>query len=231
MDIDKSLKRGIDDYKIIVYDDGSSDETVSKVLAMRDEGIKIHLIRAEENKGLGYALSYLIGYCAEQSSLDDTIIVMDADATHNVEHIHRMLGYIKDGFDVVIASRYTPYSRIRGLKLSRRFLSNVANLMFKLLFPIKGVFDYSCSYRSYTAKILKLAKDIYKDKLIEELGFSCMAELLIKLRGLDIIACEVPLILRYDRKAGPTKMDVAANISRTLKLMLKSFNSKKLAIA
>ena len=52
----------------------------------------------------------------------------------------------------------------------------MANLTFKLFFPIKGVFDYPCGYRAYTAKILKLAKAVYKDKLIEEYGFACMAE-------------------------------------------------------
>ena len=223
MDIHKSLSRGESQYKIVVYDDGSSDDTVFKVLSTRDQGIKVHLTRGEENKGLGYALSYLIKYCAKISSLEDTIIIMDADATHNPEHIHRMLGYIQDGFDVVIASRYTPYSRIRGVKLHRQFLSNMVNLTFKLLFPIKGVSDYSCAYRAYTAKILKLAKDFYKDKLIEEHGFACMAEFLVKLRKLDIIVCEVPLILRYDKKSGPSKMNVFTTILRTLRLIFKTF--------
>lgn len=228
-DIHRSLSEGDKQYKIMVYDDGSSDDTAAKVLSMRDQGIKVHLIRGGENKGLGYGLSYLIEYCADTSSLEDAIIIMDADATHNPQHIHRMLSYIQDGFDVVIASRYTPYSRIRGLKLRRKFLASIANILFKLLFPIKGISDYSCAYRVYTAKVLKLAKYIYKDKLIEELGFACMAELLLKLRRLDIIACEVPLILRYDRKSEPTKMDVVSNIFRTFRLILKSFSLPKLS--
>ena len=222
IDIHKSLSREANGYKIVVYDDGSSDDTVSKVLSMRDKKINIHLIEGKENKGLGYALSYLISYCAEASSLLDTIIIMDADATHNPEHIHRMLSYIKDGFDIVIASRYTAYSRIRGVKPYRQFLSNTANLMLRLLFPIKGASDYSCAYRAYTAKILKLAKLVYKDKLIEERGFACMAEFLIKLRKLGVMACEVPLILRYDKKSGPTKMNVLDTVLKTLRLVLKS---------
>lgn len=221
-DISRSFDRGHDDYLVVVYDDGSSDETASKVLSMRDKGIKAELISGGENRGLGYALSYLVDYFAKVSSLDDAVIIMDADATHNPAHIHRMLNYIQDGFDVVVASRYTPYSRTRGLRLKRRILSNAANLIFRVLFPIKGVSDYSCSYRAYTAKILKLAKEAYGDRLIEERSFACMAELLIKLRKLDIILCEVPLILRYDRKAGPTKMRVASNIMSTFKLILKS---------
>jgi len=221
IDIHRTLTREGKEYKIVVYDDGSTDNTVSEVLSMREKGVNLHLVDGKKNKGLGYALAYLIGYCAEESSLLDTIIIMDADATHNPEHIHRMIGYIKDGFDMVIASRYTPYSRTIGVKLYRKFLSNAANLMMRLLFPVKGSSDYSCAYRAYTAKILKLAKAVYKDRLIEEHGFACMAELLIKLRKLGIIACEVPLILRYDKKAGPTKMNVISNILRTLGMIVK----------
>jgi len=222
-DIHKSLMQGNEEYKIIVYDDGSSDDTAARVLSLTDSEINIHLIKGEKNKGLGHALSNLIEYCVEMSSPDDIILIMDADATHNPQHIHRMLSYIRDGFDVVIASRYTPYSRIRGVSLKRRFLSNTANFIFRVMFPMKGVCDYSCSYRAYTAKILKLAKDIYKDRLIEEHGFACMAEFLIKLRRLAIIACEVPLILRYDRKAGGTKMHIVSNIDKTFRLIMRSF--------
>lgn len=228
-DIDKSLKRENLEYNIVVYDDGSSDDTAAKVSALIEQGIKARLIKGVQNKGLGYALSSLIEYAVSISSLEDVVIIMDADATHNPAHIHRMIGYTHDGFDVVVASRYMAYSRIRGLKFYRQILSNTANLIFRLIFPIKGVRDYSCSYRAYTAKILKLAKDIYKDKLIEEHGFACMAEFLLKLRRLDIIACEVPLILRYDKKAGPTKMRIIANIFRTMGLILRSMFLPKLS--
>lgn len=221
-DIHKNVERENEKYIIVVYDDGSLDDTASQVLAASDQGINVHLIKGEKNKGLGYALSYLIDYFVNKSSPEDTIIIMDADATHNPAHIYRLLTYIRDGFDIVIASRYTPYSRIKGVTLHRKFFSNVANLMFKFLFPIKGVFDYSCAYRAYTAKILKLAKHIYENKLIEERGFSCMGEFLIKLRKLDIIACEIPLILRYDNKVGSSKMNVTATILETCRLILKS---------
>ncbi len=227
MDIHKSLTKINEEYKIIVYDDGSLDNTVSNVLSTAAQGIKVHLIKGVNNKGLGHVLFSLLGYCINVSSLDDVIVIMDADFTHNPRHMHRMLSYIYDGFDIVIASRYTPYSRIRGVKLYRQFLSNMANLLFKLFFPIKGVLDYPCSYRAYTAKILKLAKEVYNDKLIEERGFACMAEFLIKLSRLGIIACEAPLILRYDKKAGPTKMRIFENILNTLRLILKlSFSSR-----
>jgi len=222
-DIHKSLCRKHGGYKIVVYDDGSTDATVSKVLCMSEQGVNIHLIKGVVNKGLGFGLSNLLEYCLSLSSLEDIVIIMDADTTHIPQHIHRMLTYIEDGFEVVIASRYTPYSRTRGLKLKRQIVSNMANFVFRLAFPIRGVRDYTCAYRAYTSKILKVAKEIYGDKLIEEDGFACMAELLIKLKRLDILMCEVPLILRYDRKAGASKMDVVSNIFRSGYLIMRLF--------
>ena len=222
IEIDKNIGKKEDDYTIIVYDDGSSDDTAARVLAVREQGVKVQLIGGGINRGLGHALKSLILHFSRVSSLEDTVIIMDADVTHSPGHIHRMLSYIQDGFDIVIASRYTPYSRVIGLKIYRQILSYIASLIFKSLFSIKGVFDYTCAYRAYTAKILKLGEEIYKDQLVEETGFACMAEVLIKLRKLGITACEVPLILRYDKKTGPSAMNVSATILGTLRLILRS---------
>ncbi len=228
IDIHKSLKGGNDEYIIVVYDDGSSDDTASQVLAVRNQGVNVHLIDGEVNKGLGCAFSYLIDYFVDKTSLEDTIVIMDADATHHPGHIHRMLSYIQDSFDLVIASRYTPYSRIRGVTFNRRLFSDLGSFIFKVLFPIEGVSDYTCGYRAYTAKVLKMAKHTYGDKLIEEHGFACMAELLLKIRRLGVVFCEVPLILRYDNKSGGSKMNVGKTILRTVRLIVKSFFLPKL---
>lgn len=217
----KTLERRGLRYKIVVYDDGSSDSTVSEVLLMRNEGVDVRLIEGKNNKGLGHALYNLIEYCTDASDPQDTVIIMDADNTHNPEHIYQMFNHLQYGFDVVIASRYTPYSRIVGVNPYRQFLSKTASIVFKIMFPIRGVLDYSCSYRAYAAKTLKMAKELYGNALIEERSFACMAEFLIKLRRLRILACEVPLILRYDRKLGSSKMEIAFTIIRTFRVISK----------
>ena len=53
-------------------------------------------------------------------------------------------------------------------------------------------------------------------------GFQVMIDILLKLRrNHDLIFGEVPLILRYDLKAGASKMDVGATIVNTLKLIVR----------
>ena len=148
---------------------------------------------------------------------------MDSDNTHNQEHIYRMINKIRDGFDVVKASRYTNDSRIVGLTKFRKFLSLCASYMFRMLFPIKGVKDYTCGYRAYNLSKLKEAYLIYGDDLITETGFACMAELLVKLRAINVLASEVPLILRYDRKVDDSKMKILKTVANTIILALRRY--------
>lgn len=223
--IKKSLKTRALAYKLVVYDDGSSDNTARKIISMEKRGMDIELIEGEVNKGLGRALFCLIKRCIPAASAEDIIVTMDADNTHDPELIYQMCNYIQMGFDVVIASRYTPYSRTKGVSPYRRLLSRAASIIFKVIFPIKGVSDYTSGYRAYAAGILKTAGDVYGEKLIEERGFACMAELLIKLRRLNIIACEVPMILRYDKKSGASKMRVLFTVFRTFGVIFKNMRN------
>jgi len=69
--------------------------------------------------------------------------------------------------------------------------------------------------------LLKKAFQEYGDEFISEAGFSCMVDILIKLRKYDPIVEEVPLILRYDQKRSISKMDVRKTIWQTLYLLVR----------
>lgn len=219
------IKRGMENrgfaYEVIVYNDGSTDNTL-EVLRQNKSGIPLRVIGKHENEGLGLAFFTLIKeVIALSKDEDDIAVVLDSDNTHNPEHIYQMVNKIRDGFDVAIASRYLRDSRTVGLTLFRQLLSIGASWMMRVLFPIKGVKDYTCGYRAYRVECLKEAYKRFGDNLIEEKGFACMSELLIKLRAMKILAVEVPLILRYDHKEGESKMKIAKTIRRTLLMILR----------
>lgn len=48
-----------------------------------------------------------------------------------------------------------------------------------------------------------------------------MVDILLKLRGLDLIFREVPCVLRYDFKGGASKMKVLKTIGATLSLLVR----------
>lgn len=206
--------------RIIVVNDGSTDET-SRVVSSFTDRIPIDLINHPQNRGLAEAIKTGLLRAVETCSDRDTIITMDADNSHLPGLLFRMVRLIREGNDVVIASRYQRGAKIRGLSLFRRFLSYGAALLFRTILPMHGVRDYTCGYRAYKAALLKRAFQEYGDEFISEPGFSCMVDILIKLRKFDPIVEEVPLILRYDQKLSASKMNVKKTIGQTLRLLLK----------
>ena len=59
------------------------------------------------------------------------------------------------------------------------------------------------------------------DKIVEVEGFQCMVDFLLKLRKMNVIFGEAPMLLRYDLKLGDSKMRVVRTMRQTLLLMLK----------
>ena len=148
-------KRLIEGIKVIVVDDGSTDDTVDKVQEIADPDVL--LVKHEENRGLGEAIKTGILTALDVSENEDVIITMDSDNTHSPGLLMRMVMAIDEGNDVVIASRYQAGARVIGVNLFRKALSLGMSWIFRLLLPIAGVKDYSCGYRAYRTEILKKA--------------------------------------------------------------------------
>src|SRR5260370_26197574 len=97
-------------------------------------------------------------------------------------------------------------------------MSRAGSLLMRVLFPTPGVSDYTCGYRAYRAEALQQAYAQYGDSLVDQDGFQCMVDILLKLRKLPLIFGEVPLILRYDLKLGQSKMRLMKTPVNTLGL-------------
>ncbi len=200
-------------YRVIVVDDGSSDNT-AQVAQEAAPAIPVTVIRHSGNRGLGAAINTGLRAALDAGGPADVIVAMDADNTHPPSLIPRMVEEIRRGCGVVIASRYCPGGREVGLAFHRRLLSRCASALLRACFPIPGARDYTCGYRAYAPAALRQAIGVWGDGLIEESGFACMAELLVKLGAVGVRVGEAPLVLRYDLKAGPSKMRIARTIKR-----------------
>ncbi len=199
------------EYHIILVDDGSNDDTFN-LACKYSEKIPLEIIRHRINKGLGEAIKTGIVRVISKITDNDVIVTMDADNTHNPALIFQMEKELNKSKVIVIASRYKGEGKEIGLSFIRHFLSKIANIMFKILFPLKGVKDYTSGYRVYRGWLIKKSFKSWGERLIEEKGFTCMVELLIKLSKFSSRIGEVPLVLRYDFKKGKSKMKVMRTI-------------------
>ena len=220
-DLKRILGERFEAFEIVVVNDGSTDNTAKIVSSLNLSTVK--LIQHSQNKGLNESIKTGLIYSLENTEETDIIVVMDSDNTHAPGLIYRMSTLIEEGNDVIIASRYRSGSRIIGLTWKRRLLSWGGSWLFRLLFTTKGVRDYTSGYRAYRAGFLSKAFGLWGDSFINQPGFSCQVDILLKLRKIGAIMNEVPLILRYDQKKGVSKMDVKSTIIDTLKLAVKRY--------
>lgn len=217
----ESLKRERLNYTVYVVDDGSRDGTDKAVKRYALKDNRVRLIKHQRNQGLAEAINSGFRQALKNSRESDILITMDADNTHLPGLIMRMVRLIFEGHDIIISSRFVTGSRVRGVPVGRRFLSRAGSIIFRLLFPIQGVKDYTSGYRSYRVGLVKQALDFYGSGFLSEKGFTCMVDILLKLRRFDPLCTEVPMILRYDQKIGKSKMNVPLTIKESLLLIVR----------
>ncbi len=218
--IEEAMSDALLPFELVVIDDGSRDRT-PQILRSYGERLPLHVATHGINQGLGAAIRDGLLTAANRAADRDVIITMDADETHTPGLVLRMVRMIREGHDVVIASRYRPGSRVFGVPIHRRVLSFAGSCLFRVLFPTRGIRDFTCGYRAYRAGVLKKAIAAYGSHFVEEDGFQCMVDIVLKIRRMNVVFGEAPLILRYDLKQSMSKMDVTATVRRTLGLALR----------
>ncbi len=209
--------------RIIVVDDGGTDGQAEWLAKQKGRvgPFPLQVVTHAKNMGLGQTLLDGLLAAVSQAKPGDLVLTMDADNTHPPELLLSMLGAMGgNSADIVIASRYRTGATITGLSRFRKLTSLGARLLFQVVFPIRGVRDYTCGYRLYDAHFLQRALYALGNDLVRERGFACMAELLLKLARCGARCTEVPLELRYDKKSGESKMRIRQTVGRTLRLLL-----------
>ena len=106
-------KEGID-FEIIYVDDGSKDNTASKVKELRGKDERVRLLSFSRNFGKEAAM-----YAGLRKSKGDYVAIMDADLQDPPSLIPEMFEYIKEGYDSVATRRVSR----KGEPLIRSFFA------------------------------------------------------------------------------------------------------------
>ncbi len=210
-------------YQIVIVDDGSTDKT-STLAKFYKADAAIQVAKHKINWGLGAAMDTGFKATLKKAKDDDLLISMDADNTHDVTAIPSIMKKYEQEYDLILTSRFLPGGGDQGISLLRKILSHQAGHIFQLLFPIAGVREYTSSYRGYRISLLRRAYAHFGDNFINEKGFNCMLEILVKLSTFSPKIIEVPVMLYYDRKKGKSKMDIKKTMWR---YMVIAMNRKR----
>jgi dolichol-phosphate mannosyltransferase len=193
--------------KLFVFsDDGSSDQSV-KLLKEYFKDIPHKVIGDGINRGPGSAFNAGFNWILEHSNNEqDVVATLEADCTSDLNILPHMIGINKMGYEMVLASVYAQGGGFDKTSLARRFISSVANLLYRFLFNL-NVQTLSSFYRVYSISLLKRIKHKYGEA-ITNTGFICMLEILIKAIYCDTKLVEVPMLLQSNKRVGKSKMKV-----------------------
>jgi len=195
---------GIDEVKVLVVDDGSTDNTMDKAM----NGGAYRVVSHTTNTGVGAA--FMTGIRNAISMNADILVAVDADSQFDSNQIPELiLPILNNQADVVIGSRFKegkpkniPRIKYLGNMIFTRIVSGLVQQKFT---------DTQTGFRAYSKKAL-LNISVVND-------FTYTQEVLIDLKFKGLQITEVPITVKYDDKR---KSRVVKNIY--------SYSSKVLAI-
>jgi dolichol-phosphate mannosyltransferase len=134
------------DVDVLVIDDGSPDGTAQIV-----RGLGVEVLERQGKQGLGSA--YRAGFFLAMDRGYTNIIQMDADGSHQVADLEKMMEWIGNA-DLLIGSRWVKDGQIANWSKFREYLSKSANTYANLLLSL-GVKDTTSGFRIYTSTLVK----------------------------------------------------------------------------
>lgn len=132
-------------YEVVVVDDGSQDESFTRLRAVHERDPRWRVIRFRRN--FGQTAAFAAGFAAARGAI---VITSDADLQNDPADIAKLLAKMAEGYDIVSGwrvKRKEPF-------LSRRLPSLLANRMISGATGV-SLHDYGCSLKAYRSEVIK----------------------------------------------------------------------------
>lgn len=209
---------------LILVDDGSTDGT-ARVAGEHRGRLAVHCVSHPRNLGPGVA--FRTGFLAARAlhQPGDLWCTMESDNTSDPAILAEMVRCAQQGADLVLASVYVRGGKVLGTSRTRKALSTAANLLMRGGFGLPHVHTFTSFYRLYRGDFMMRALEVWGEDLVAERGFTCMAELLVKLHRLGARIEEVPMVLDGNQRVGASRMRIWKNMKAHIGLLGRYLSS------
>lgn len=205
------------DYRLVVHDDASTDET-AEVLQRYRSSLPLTILRSDERIGYGGSVERLLRYVRDEAPYPkrDCAVVIQADFTESPEDIVSLVKVLEGGADIVAGSREEIRDEGRPVRLVRW----AARKFLRSLIGGAPVSDPLVGLRAYRVIVLKKAlRELDEgEPLIHSDGWAANVELLGRLVPHARRIAEEPLHIRYDLQARPSRFRAVPTFLGLLKL-------------
>ena len=183
----EKLETGVD---LLVVDDGSKDATVSILKKCAEKYPRFSFVEHGTNKGYGKAIETL-GVEARKRGYEFALF-MDSDLTNDPALIPKFIELLRQGYDLVKASRYVPGGGMEGVPPERMRVTIWGNRVASFLFGM-GIKDCTNGFRA-----VRLSK--LEGLTVTERGFPSIVEELLFLKRKGVRPTELPYTLTARQK-------------------------------
>lgn len=182
--------------KVIVIDDGSSDDTV-EIAGLAGAQV----IKHEGNRGYGAAIKSCFEAAKNEGA--NILVIIDADGQHNPDEIPLVLSPVLAGeADMVIGSRFLEAVDIPAYRrVGINVLTKLTNIGSK-----GNVSDSQSGFRTYSKQAINSLK-------FNSNGMGVGSEILMNAQELGLKIKEVPITCKYKDVEGSTHNPVSHGIS------------------
>jgi dolichol-phosphate mannosyltransferase len=192
------LGLNLDGLEIVVVDDNSPDKTWEIVEDIKTKDPRVHLIKRSGKLGLGTA--YLEGFRHALQNGAEYVFEMDADFSHDHNHIPIFLQEIEN-HDLVSGSRYVKGGKTENWDLKRKAVSFWGNVYSKTILgvPFK---DLTTGFKCYRREVI----EHLVGKNIDSIGYVFQVETTYLAHKAGFRVKEIPIIFT-ERRNGFSKFN------------------------
>jgi dolichol-phosphate mannosyltransferase len=203
-------------FEILLVDDGSTDQTVARVLEVARNNPSVRLVQNEGPHGFGLAvrkgLEHMTG---------DAVFVVMADASDSPADLVKCYRKLAEGYDCVFGSRFMQDSKVVDYPAHKLLINRLANSFIKFLFRIPYN-DVTNAFKGYRREVIDGMAPLISPH------FNLTVEMPLKaiIRGYSFAV--VP-ITWTNRRTGASKLKIQEMGSRYLFIVLYLWLEKHLS--